>query len=67
MISHSKPLLIEEKREGEYNMLKALEAIYENGNIRFLSQSEKGIYKAIVDYKSKVASPFRVSKELHRY
>ena len=29
-------------------MLKALEAIYENGNIRFLSQSEKGIYKAIV-------------------
>jgi hypothetical protein len=29
-------------------MLKALEAIYENGNIRFLSQSEKGIYKAVV-------------------
>ena len=29
-------------------MLKALEAIYENGNIRFLSQGEKGIYKAIV-------------------
>jgi len=29
-------------------MLKALEAIYENGNIRILSQSEKGIYKAIV-------------------
>ena len=29
-------------------MLKALEAIYENGNIRFLSQGEKGIDKAIV-------------------
>ena len=29
-------------------MLKALEAIYENGNIQFLSQCEKGIYKAIV-------------------
>lgn len=29
-------------------MLKAMEAIYENGNIRFLSRSEKGIYKAIV-------------------
>jgi len=29
-------------------MLKALEAIYENGNIRFLSQGERGIYKAIV-------------------
>ena len=29
-------------------MLKALEAIYENGDIRILSQSEKGIYKAIV-------------------
>ena len=29
-------------------MLKALEAIYEDGNVRFLSQSQKGIYKAIV-------------------
>ena len=29
-------------------MLKALEAIYENGYIRVLSRSEKGIYKAIV-------------------
>ncbi|MBM3238997.1 hypothetical protein FJZ31_22115 [Candidatus Poribacteria bacterium] len=29
-------------------MLKAMEAIYENGNIRFLSPSEKGIYKAII-------------------
>jgi len=29
-------------------MLRALEAIYENGNIRFLEQREKGIYKAII-------------------
>ena len=29
-------------------MLKALEAIYENGNIQILDKKEKGVYKAII-------------------
>lgn len=29
-------------------MLKALEAIYNNGNIQILDRKEKGVYKAII-------------------
>lgn len=50
-------------------MLRALEAIYENGNIRLLDQGEKGIYKAIIilleEMKSlEKATPLQKYKDL---
>ncbi len=49
-------------------MMKALEAIYENGNIRFPGgQREKGVYKAIVVLVEEIREDIKGESALKKY
>lgn len=48
-------------------MLKALEALYENGNIRILDQKEKGIYKAIIVLVERIQEDTQKNASLKKY
>ena len=47
--------------------MKALEAIYEDGNIRFLMPKEKGTYKAIVVLVEEISETRKREAALQKY
>ena len=48
-------------------MLKALEALYENGNIQILDQKEEGIYKAIIVLVEQIQENTKKDVSLKKY